>query len=122
MENYGGSCGSGDMNKAWTPQGPPPNARLLAKNMTPGPTVATPTLVRDQITRIEEIVQHLHGSISGVTQHLETMLAPVPPSAEAAGRPDRPIVSSVTERLSLIAEALQAAIRRLGDLDSRIEL
>lgn len=99
-------------------------SQATSNAVTPSvPTQPESSLVRDGLTRAEQLCSELHEELNRLEQRLDTVLRPLPPQGQAAGKQELPgPVSHVVGRLHILIDGHNGAIARLRDLTARIEV
>ncbi len=85
----------------------------------------SPSVIRNGVTNAEQLLSGIHESISLLEKRLDTVLRPVPPQVQAtqnAPNTPTPVCSHVTGRMNILNDGFSAAISRLQDLASRVEV
>jgi hypothetical protein len=82
-----------------------------------------PSPIRDGVTNSEQALSQLHEVISRLERRLETVLKPAPPQGQGnSPQPTGPPCSHVMGRLHMLNDGFNAAIARLQELTSRVEV
>ena len=86
------------------------------------PVSASP--IRDGVTLAEEHLSGIMQAIGSLEKRLDTVLRPSPPSGVglAEKAPPVPVCSHMMGRLRILNEGFFAAIERLRELESRVEV
>ena len=80
--------------------------------------------IRDGVTASEQSLSDIHTAIDMLTKRLDTVLRPVPPSAQSTASQKLPqsVSSHLAGRVEILNEGFRAAIDRLHELHSRVEV
>jgi len=114
---YGAIQAGGSLSKGTAPSSYAADARSATE------VAPEPSPIRDGVTSAEQALSHIHEAISHLERRLETVLRPMPPQGQGtATDPPVPLCSHVMGRLHILNDGFNAAIARLQELTSRVEV